>query len=147
MNLGFSLLFLVHLIYFFLYPFIDGFAIYYAYIPICNPYNSSYRHTIGLLGHIRLSNYSEKQMGRQHVSPSHHITEREDGRFDVNICRLCSNSDNTLFLGTFDSFEDAMIVNEVHELIFDRFSSLCIVLSLCVCVLCCVFHFPCSCFF
>ena len=75
-----------------------------------------------MMGYIYLPNFSEEQMGREIVEPSHHVSEREDGRFEVNVCRICSNSESSIFLGTFDTFEDAMIANEVHELIFDRFS-------------------------
>ena len=55
---------------------------------------------------------------------SHHLAlelNEETVQYAVYICSECSKSEERIYLGTFLSFEDAMLVNEVHEIIFERF--------------------------
>ena len=89
------------------------------------PKVNEFRHNLGLLGHVTLYDFSETQMGRKTVEPSHHVTQHELSQlYNVTVCASCSGIDTPYYLGTFVSLEDAMLVDEIHSLIFERFAFL-----------------------
>eukprot|EP01041_Mallomonas_annulata_P005598 gene5598-11284_t len=78
---------------------------------------------------IDLKGITDTQMGLQFLERCHHISNTQpvkDGgpSYRVRVCKTCCQGDSHIELGTYVDQESAIIVNDAHEIMHDRFSKL-----------------------
>ena len=74
---------------------------------------------------MRLTSYSEVQMGRGAVVASDNVSRcEEEGRRRFRVTARSFVGGETVedvYLGAFESLEDALLVSDVYEVLFGRF--------------------------